>query len=360
MRGKCTNIHKMATKIMSMINIEEINDVINCEIVRLIKADIISIGHYDDINNKIIFNINIVGGESKEPIVVDYNTKDNIESKVISLQKTVVINQLENKKFIRNIRVSQGNIKIATILYVPLIVKGQLVGLAVFQSKNRNAFKHYGIKSFRTLTEIIAMAYYNSANSTKLLNEIKTSEDTKLELRNMNNMLYRLVHVDSLTKLNNKRALNTYLKNNLDNFKGIDTYLTVIFIDIDCFKEYNDNYGHIKGDECIEKIANCLLQGIDIRQDFIARYGGDEFIIFMKNKDYDESNEIANRIMNKVNVLNIEHNYSTVRGSVTLSMGLTCVKVDDNVKIVDILSKADKALYKAKKQGKNKIGVVHD
>ncbi len=175
------------------------------------------------------------------------------------------------------------------------------------------------------------------------------------ELEESNRQLYELSICDGLTKIPNRlrfdQQLSSFLAQSFQ--KGIP--LAILFLDIDFFKNYNDSYGHLKGDETLKAIANSLHQEV-IRDEnaFMARYGGEEFVVLYLNRDKAEAYQLAEKLRNQIADLRIPHQTSQVSEFVTISIGGISLipKSQDDAK--SILSRADDALYKAKKLGRNR------
>ncbi|MDD6183180.1 MAG: GGDEF domain-containing protein, partial [Lachnospiraceae bacterium] len=130
----------------------------------------------------------------------------------------------------------------------------------------------------------------------------------------------------------------------------------VCMLDIDYFKEYNDTYGHQKGDECIKKIGKLLKKEIkSVKNTFCARYGGDEFVIFYQNKSDEEIHRIAARLKKRVQDLKIQHDASEINSVVSISQGIYNRVPSEEDSLEDYLRMADKALYRVKQSGRNGI-----
>ena len=136
------------------------------------------------------------------------------------------------------------------------------------------------------------------------------------------------------------------------NIPGLDA---IILFDIDHFKEYNDHYGHVMGDECLRKVgqasASCINQGVDLA----ARYGGEEFACILPDTDIHSAVKIAESIQQRIQELKIVHEASPVLEFVTASFGVTTVQYSPEISPSDIIAMADKLLYKAKVSGRNRI-----
>ncbi len=160
--------------------------------------------------------------------------------------------------------------------------------------------------------------------------------------------------VDELTNLGNRRLFrkksDQLLKNN-----AVDK-LGIIMIDIDYFKQYNDTYGHAKGDEILRSVATCIQETLSCNV-YNFRYGGDEFVSITENLDDNEVNELLNNLKNTLKNMGVEHSASLCSDIVTLSIGYSVhqQRADENIFLPDLINEADKALYRAKKEGRNCI-----
>jgi len=134
--------------------------------------------------------------------------------------------------------------------------------------------------------------------------------------------------------------------------------LSLIMIDIDCFKLFNDNYGHDIGDDCLKKVAKNLCATAKRPADFIARYGGEEFVSILPNTSIEKAAEFAELLRSNIENLDISHAFSPICDKVTISLGSATI-LPTIKKSYDLLIKsADKALYKAKSNGKNRAECI--
>jgi diguanylate cyclase len=178
------------------------------------------------------------------------------------------------------------------------------------------------------------------------------------ELRKANAMLNELSVRDALTGLYNRRhfdaALDTELRRAARNLKPI----SLLMIDVDCFKALNDGYGHQRGDDCLREIARVLAEHPRRGYDVVARYGGEEFVALLPDADSYAAQAAAESIRQAVHALKIENHGSTVGDVVTVSIGVCC----DNPHVYDesgrFVREADAALYAAKRLGRNRVEVA--
>ncbi len=167
--------------------------------------------------------------------------------------------------------------------------------------------------------------------------------------------LQRMTLKDGLTDIANRRAFDQQFEIEWKRSQREHSYLALILIDIDCFKQYNDTLGHTAGDECLIKVAQVIEKQSQREGDLVARYGGEEFVVLLPNTQGDDSLIIANRIKDAIEKCAIPHPASKVGSVVTVSMGVGATTVSLNQKAITMVEKVDNALYKAKESGRNQI-----
>ena len=171
-------------------------------------------------------------------------------------------------------------------------------------------------------------------------------------MREENRTLQLKATRDALTNLANRSYLNEYIEEAFDKAYLRQEVIGVELLDIDCFKQYNDTYGHLEGDKCLKAISKILLS-LENESVFCARYGGDEFIIIYYNLNEQEIKSIVETIHNRVEEARIEHKASLCKDIVSVSQGVFYKIPTSNNRVWDFNSMADAALYEVKRQGKN-------
>ncbi len=177
------------------------------------------------------------------------------------------------------------------------------------------------------------------------------------ELEEKNVKLEVLSSLDGLTGLFNRRYFDDNLLKEWKQAIRTGSPLSLLIIDIDHFKNYNDHYGHLEGDDCLRKVAQSLYEALLRPVDIVARYGGEEFTAILPNTDLDGAIAVARRMMKNVAELNIPHPASPVADRVTVSIGATTMVPSLGERATALLDYADKALYEAKEFGRNALRV---
>ncbi|MEL6164738.1 MAG: PleD family two-component system response regulator [Cyanobacteria bacterium J06628_3] len=175
------------------------------------------------------------------------------------------------------------------------------------------------------------------------------------QLEAANQALQELANMDGLTGLANRRRFDQYLQNQWMNLAGSDKPLSLILCDIDFFKRFNDKYGHPAGDLCLQKVGAVLNGAAQKNQDLVARYGGEEFAVIMPNTHAPGAVHVAALMQSGVRELQVEHSESEVSNYVTLSLGVATTIPGFESSPSDLILSADKALYQAKQEGRNRI-----
>lgn len=182
------------------------------------------------------------------------------------------------------------------------------------------------------------------------------SDGIDLRIKAEENKLH--AETDPVTGLPNRRKFFEVLNKEWNSSKERGFPLTLIIIDIDFFKEYNDNYGHPEGDNCIKEVAR-ILSSIRENNCFLTRYGGDEFIAILPQTDDSEALAISETMRLAVVDAKIRHEYSPILDYVTITLGVSTIVPTDKILINDLIKKADDALYTAKRKGRNNVTASH-
>lgn len=188
-----------------------------------------------------------------------------------------------------------------------------------------------------------------------MLTDINARKEMELLLAESNKRLTELSNTDSLTGIANRRRFDDTLEHEFSRLKRSKSKLSVIMFDIDHFKEYNDYYGHVMGDECLRKIGRALADCINRNVDLAARYGGEEFACILPDTDLENALKIAENIRQAIYNLKIVHCKSAVCEYVTASFGVATVGYTYDSSTADIIEFVDMLMYKAKSSGKNNI-----
>ncbi len=181
----------------------------------------------------------------------------------------------------------------------------------------------------------------------------------QIELKKARDGLTILAEVDSLTGLENRRRLDEVLDTELRRLRRSRGLLSLILLDVDHFKAFNDTYGHVAGDDCLRQIGSAIRGAVNRSSDHAARYGGEEFCVVLSETDHRGAQALAERIRAGVAGLRIPHQASSAAGHVTVSLGVLTVRCRLGDTAKELLSRVDAQLYRAKNAGRNCIVAEH-
>lgn len=213
-------------------------------------------------------------------------------------------------------------------------------------------------------SKIIYTSYYRNFYNKVLLEQsneqlemqIVENKSINIQLQQAIEQLKEISVSDELSKIPNRRGFFEHIQLRLDTLKQPEK-ISIIMMDIDAFKLYNDNYGHVEGNHIIYKVAQVIQQCIDLQTSIAARYGGEEFIVAAINKSDNEIYETAERIRQAIEDLQIPHAYSPVSNVVTFSLGIATCKIANHQDLKQLIEHADQILYKAKQNGRNQVAL---
>lgn|GEM_PF-1103204 len=168
----------------------------------------------------------------------------------------------------------------------------------------------------------------------------------------------RIAFTDGLTKIANRRFFDHFIEQQWSKCQREEQDLAIILCDVDFFKVYNDTYGHQEGDSCLQKVALALSNSVR-GNDLAARYGGEEFVIVLPDSNTETANIVAKRIRSKLKEMQIPHEGSKASEYVSISMGISSVRHSNSISPQELIEAADRALYKAKEQGRDRA-VISD
>jgi diguanylate cyclase (GGDEF)-like protein len=177
------------------------------------------------------------------------------------------------------------------------------------------------------------------------------------ELASAYEKLKALATTDELTKLNNRRSFLEHIDLIWKQNHRLSLPVTILMIDVDYFKKYNDSLGHLEGDKALIAIAQCLKNNVKRETDFVARFGGEEFVCIFPFIEKDEALEFAKTLVQCVEIMKIPHPMNSHSKYLTISAGMASAVPNDNNFHSQLLDEADKALYLAKESGRNRVVV---
>jgi len=192
------------------------------------------------------------------------------------------------------------------------------------------------------------------------ITDVSLAVSRERKLRELASELESQTLVDGLTGIANRRRFDLHLDDEFRRAKRNASPLSLIMIDVDYFKDYNDNYGHQRGDQCLVQIAATLGSVLNRSRDLVARYGGEEFTVILPDTNEDGAMQIAETMRAEIEGLQVEHGYSGVGKVVTVSLGVSTLVPEHLSKTGALIHAADRALYQAKRSGRNCVVMYTD
>ncbi|MEB3342032.1 EAL domain-containing protein [Okeania sp.] len=178
-------------------------------------------------------------------------------------------------------------------------------------------------------------------------------------LKQLNQELEKIAYIDVLTGVYNRRHFEEKLLEEWRRLERDRASMSIIMVDVDCFKFYNDTYGHQQGDKCLQQVAQTIRATVKRPGDFVARYGGEEFAVVLPNTPIKGAFQVAENIRTEIEALKIPHQASAVSKWVTSSLGLANINCDSQSNPELLIQAADMALYNAKISGRNRVEIYN-
>jgi diguanylate cyclase (GGDEF)-like protein len=355
-------ISDLGQKITSTQDLDKILEILGTNIKNIMNSDSFALALYDEDRKILKYDY---CNKKNMPVNMDnfsIESKSSMAAYCVKNNEFIVINnmEVEYSKYIADSSYFYTNKYhnwINSAIYSPLVIDNVIIGIIIVQSADRNAFNEFSIEIMKALSSYASIAVNNALKSMKLKSEIDKKEKAQYELEQLNNKLLYLSENDSLTGIPNRRKFDSAINYAWNNAKSTKTNLSLIILDVDFFKEFNDTYGHLEGDKCLVLLTRELVNSL--HEDYIvARFGGDEFVILLPNTNIQDTVIFGEKLINRINNLSITHDHSKINKIVTVTMGATSVIPNHNITITHFIKCADDALYAAKIKGRNQICVA--
>ncbi len=249
-----------------------------------------------------------------------------------------------------------------SVLCVPIM--RERFEAAVYMENNLadGVFTEDRVELIRLLAAQASVAIENARLYTQVQNYSRTLEERvaerTAELAALNAELQQLADRDGLTGVANRRSGDAYLKENWLRLRREQSPLSVIMLDVDHFKQFNDTYGHQMGDECLITVASTLQDQMQRSTDMVVRYGGEEFMLILPNTDHDGAMRVAENVRLAIQALGTNTDQPAMAAPITVSVGCATAIPDEKNGAQALVYAADQALYQAKDSGRNRVQVA--
>jgi diguanylate cyclase (GGDEF)-like protein len=233
---------------------------------------------------------------------------------------------------------------------LPIRYRGRILGILNLEARSAEVFSDENVTVFRTFADQLAGAIHMASVNREL-------EEANERLRQANARLERLSMTDGLTEIGNRRLFDEALALEWRRAVRAGTPVSVVMLDLDHFKAYNDGYGHQLGDECLKRVARALKGAVRRAGDVVARYGGEEFVLLLPDTDAARAARFAERLRARLEALAVPHDHSPAWKTVTASFGVATHHPHRAARPQALVEDADRALYRAKREGRNRVCV---
>jgi len=344
-------ISEIGRMMTSTLDLERILEIMYTKLSELMEINTIAVGLIEKEQKVLSYKLYIEDG-IKMPMVDTDLEEVNFSTWVIKNKEISWIKDLEkaHKKYLEidlSVQSKVGEIN-HSAFFCPLILREEVIGVLTIQNKEKDAFDEEDYYLVKSISTYLAIAIYNAERSLKLKNEISEKKSVERQLKEINYRLRDLSVLDELTGAYNRRYFQEKMEELWNRALRDKSLLAVVIVDIDRFKEYNDTYGHLEGDRCLKKVVRILNSNVKRESDFIARFGGDEFIIVLPYTNENGLKKLLKNIYEDMKNIKMKHETSDIKPYVTLSMGAAYGYANINGRYEHLVATADKALYMVK------------
>lgn len=344
-------LYEISSKFAVCVGIKEIIEFVISEAQKLIGGTNVSVMLINEETKKLEI-IAARGQENNQKTVMEAGV--GIAGHVLASGQAEIVNDVDLDP-----RYIPGENQINSLLCAPLITPNGTLGVINISNANPTHYTAQDLKRFKALAAPAAVAIENARLYEQLKEYSRNLEQQvaqrTAELERANQELQRLASLDGLTKVGNRRRFDEYLLENWQRLINEIAPMSLIMCDVDCFKSYNDNYGHLMGDDCLQRVAKAITCAVKHPAYLVSRYGGEEFAIVLPNTSARGGMYIAETIKIEIEWLKIPHIQSSVSKYVTVSMGVSSTIPSEQYSPQDLIAAADRALYEAKNQGRDRI-----
>lgn len=324
-------IGKIGQIITATLDFKTVLRLIYKHIQSIVEVDAFGVCTVNTHHNTIEFKMMIEDGKKQPLHHVRIDDSGSLAAKCIRERQLLHFQDLSQS----NVKNKSIGTSMKSVIYFPLIVSDEVIGALTLQCQRANAYSDNALRLVDSLGAYIGIALKNSMQADDL-----AKKKEALEL---------LSQTDVLTNLYNRRFMMTRLDAEWDHYQRTQEPFFIAMLDVDHFKHTNDVYGHHVGDAILVKIGHLMKKKLR-KYDVVGRWGGEEFLILIPENDEGNASLVCERLRQSIEKMRLVHDHKRV--SVTITIGLTMVSSDDE-SIDGVIQRADKAMYKGKKMGRN-------
>lgn len=352
-------INELGEKLSTTLELDKIYEMLFDTVRGILPFTAFAVGLYNKEEHAIQYHFAVENNERIPMYQTSLDNESSLAVKCLNNNQTLVINDIgtEYLYYIEDVNYivsKKGNEDLNSAIFCPLIIDQVIIGVMTVQASEKNTFSTLVVEMIKALSTYAAIAIHNSIKSKSLVNEISQRVRFQEELEETNRKLIYLSENDGLTNIPNRRKLDFVINETWDQCIKDGKVLSLIIFDIDHFKQFNDNFGHTKGDQCLIDVCNYLKEKIDHKY-FAARYGGDEFVVLLPETSLEYAKQFAEEFRIGIEEMAFPNPYSKVSDVVTVTLGVSSVLPSKEFEIIDLIRQADMNLYAAKENGKNRV-----
>lgn len=360
-------LYDITEKIAVCLDLKEVAQLIIAEATGMIRSDSAALMLFSDVTGKLEL-ISFLGRVADHIAVIEPGK--GIIGGVFASGRAEIIHDVRSDS--RHIKDYHSN---TSILCAPLKVKDKTIGVINIGSKETFHYTAADMKLLITLATQVAafienarlfaglkeaseaLEIYNRTLEQKVEERTRLLAETNSKLQQANEMLHNISLRDGLTGIGNRRCFDETIEKEWKRAMRHLRPVSLLLMDIDYFKAFNDRYGHLCGDDCLKKVAAAVSENLKRSGDLSARYGGEEFVVLLPDTEGRTAVMIAESIRSAIKELGIIHEGSKVCAHVTISIGIATLIPEQGSIPALLIDSADRALYQAKHEGRNRLKV---
>ncbi|MDP3385725.1 MAG: GGDEF domain-containing protein [Eubacteriales bacterium] len=337
-------VSDIGKQLTSTLDLPIIYKSVNQHIQNLMPCDVFGIALFNETNNTIEYQYLMEDDILLESTALLLDQKTSFAVYCFKNAEAFIVNSInEDTSKYTDGRSSSFGKAMPAFMFQPLILHGKTIGVLTVQSKIENVYSNNTLSTLGTISSYLSIAISNAKNA----------ED----MQSLNKELSLLSKKDGLTGIFNKRFFNEIIAQLWSYAMRNQEPLSVLMIDIDYFKQYNDLYGHLSGDEALKTIAVLIEKNVKRSCDVVARFGGDEFVVLLSNTDRLGALQVADSIMTSIRDEGIVNEGSCMSPYLTVSIGCATMIPQVDSTPEQLIEKSDLSLYRAKETGRNSVSL---
>lgn len=349
-------ISDIGKSITATFSLDRIFALVHERLRDLMEIDAFGIGLYQPERDTIEYAYLVEAGQQLRDPSVSLSSTTSFAVACFKQRKGILINSQSDdiSGYVERSASLRGT-PMSALMFQPLVLEEETIGVISVQCRRENVYTEQTLNVLGTLAAYLSIAIQNARKSEKLREEIRQRELAQQELQRLNAELASLSQRDGLTNIANRRHFDEFLQHSWGSALRQQFALSLLMIDVDCFKEYNDCYGHLSGDEVLKQIAQVLKKSAKRGTDLVARFGGDEFAALLGDTEVVGAQQVASEVQQVLADCGIAHGASEVCAHVTISIGVATMVPTRETQPCDLIARGDLALYRAKQAGRNRV-----